>query len=618
MSGREAFAQLLEDSRPIVVEGSLAAELRRRGYKEQPTALYTLKEPLLVETIHRAFVQAGVRIILANTFQANALTLERYGLADKVYEINRKGVWIARCAAVRRALVAGVVGPVGKFLKPIGPYSAEEVRQAFIDQIIALLDGGADLLLLKSFIDLEELLIAIEAAQFVDSDVPIIAQKTFPEDGAVLATEYPVQVARALKSAKVTVVGANGAVGPQRMLGIMERMAAAGCALSAQPDIGIPIIRDGQMEYNADPVYVAQSIRRLAQGGVQIVGADGGASLEFVQAIVQHLEDVTVGSVPFGQPKIKQKMPMPKAAPQRSRLWQKLQAGEFVTTVELDIPRGFDMSAVLEGARYLAQQGVDAVNISDGARARLRMNPIAISVLVQQTVGIETVTHYACRDRNMVGLQADMLGAWQLGIKNILAVTGDPTHIGDYPYATTVRDLDSIGLIRALHLLNQGKDLAGNDVAAASNFTICCACNPAAYNLDEEVDRLFRKVDQGAEVVFTQPLYDFQLLEQFLEKIHSLQIYLIVGILPIRSLRHATFLHYEVPGIEIPEWVRKRIETAARRGKEAERRAGQQIAVEFARAARPLVHGFYFMPPFKKYEMAVEIIRRLSPERSAL
>jgi len=616
--GREAFAQLLEDARPIVVEGSLAAELRRRGYKEQPVALYTLKEPLLVETIHRAFVQAGVQIILANTFQANALTLERYGLADKVYEINRKGVWIARCAAVRRALVAGVVGPVGKFLKPIGPYSPEEVRQAFIDQIIALLDGGADVLLLKSFIDLEELLIAIEAAQFVDSDVPIIAQKTFPEDGAVLATEYPVQVARALKSAQVTVVGANGAVGPQRMFGIMERMAAAGCVLSAQPDIGIPIIRDGQMEYNADPAYVAQSVRRLAQGGVQIVGADGGASLEFVQAIVQHLDDVKVGSVPFGQPKIKPKMPAPKTASRRSKLWQKLQAGKFVTTVELDIPRGFDMSAVLEGARYLAQQGVDAVNISDGARARLRMNPIAISVLVQQTVGIETVTHYACRDRNMVGLQADMLGAWQLGIKNILAVTGDPTHIGDYPYATTVRDLDSIGLIRALRLLNQGKDLAGNDVAAASNFTICCACNPAAYNLDEEVERLFRKVDQGAEVVFTQPLYDFPLLERFLEKIQSLQVYLIVGILPIRSLRHATFLHYEVPGIEIPAWVRKRIEEAAHRGRERERRAGQQIAVEFARAARPLVHGFYFMPPFKKYEMAVEIIRRLSPERSSL
>ncbi len=611
-SNRETFFHLLDAAKPVVVEGSIAAELQQRGHFEQPVALYTLKEPLLVETIHRGFVQAGAQILLSNTFQANALSLEQYGLADKVYEINRKGVWIARCAAVRRALVAGVVGPVGKFLKPIGPYAPEEVRQAFIDQIIALLDGGADVLMLKSFIDLRELLLAIEAAQFVDSSVPIIAQKTFPEDGSVLATDYPLRIAQTLQEAGVTVVGANGAVGPQRMLNIVARMMQAAHPLSAQPDVGIPIARDGQTRYNADPDYVARMVRRLAEGGVRIVGADGGATIAFVQSIVAALDGVTVGAVPFSLPKIKSKQATPKSVPERSRLWEKLHAGEFVTTVELDIPRGFDMSAVLDDARYLRHYGIDAVNISDGARARLRMNPIAISVLVQQTVGIETVTHYACRDRNMVGLQADLLGAWQLGIRNILAITGDPTHIGDYPYATTVRDLDSIGLIRALHRLNQGQDLSGNDLGMAANFTICCACNPAAYDLEAEVERLFRKVDQGAEVVFTQPLYDLELLERFLAKIQHLRIYLIVGILPLRSFRHATFLHYEVPGIEIPEWVRRRMEEAAQRGKEEERKVGQEIAVQFAKAAYPLVHGFYLMPPFKKYEMAVEIIRRLS------
>ncbi len=594
---------------PLVTDGSMATELARRGQSETPPALYNLKHPVLVETIHRDFVNAGARLIQANTEHGNRVALERYNLADKVYEINRKGVWIARCAALHRAYVAGVVGPLGRFMVPLGKILPGDARQAFIDQIIALVDGGADVLMLKSFIDIEELELAIEAAQFVDPSIPIIAQKTFPEDGSVLATSFPNDIARRLVAKGVQAIGANGTVGPQRMLDIVRSLRIDGVHLASQPDIGIPTLVDGKAIYNADPDYVARTIRRIVESGAAIIGADGGATVEHIRAIATAVQSATIGSAPITVKKEKNTADTADDRQNQSAFLNNL-GKKFLATVELDIPRGLDLSSVLEGAHYLKEHGIDAVNISDGARARLRMNALTISHLVQSQIGIETITHMACRDRNMVGLQSDLLGAHALGIHNILAVTGDPAQIGDYPYATSVYDIDSIGLVRALHHLNRGGDLAGNPIGTSTSFCVACACNPVADDMEREIDRLAQKAEEGAHVVFSQPVFEAETLEKFLHRIKHINIYFMLGIIPLRSIRHAEFLHYEVPGMTVPAWVRERMRTADT-GPDASMHEGIRIAVEFLREARAHIAGVYLMPPFKKYSMAVDILQQI-------
>lgn len=595
---------------PLVTDGSMATELARRGNTETPPAVYNLKNPVVVEAIHREFVNAGATIVQANTEHANRMALERYNLADKVYEINRKGVWIARCAALHRAYVAGVVGPLGRFMAPLGKIHPADARQSFIDQIIALVDGGADVLMLKSFIDVDELELAIEAAQFVDASIPIIAQKTFPEDGSVLATSFPRDVARRILAKGVHVVGANGTVGPQRMLDIVRALRMDGVLMASQPDIGIPTLVDGKAVYNAEPEYVARSIRTIVETGACIIGADGGATVEHIHAIAEAVQHATIGSIP-AMPTREKIAVHDTEHPDQGSAFSRNLGKKFLTAVELDIPRGLDMSSVINGARYLKEHGIDAVNISDGARARLRMNAITLSHLVQSQTGMECLSHLACRDRNMVGLQADVLGAHALGVNNILAVTGDPAQIGDYPYATSVYDIDAIGLVRALHRMNQGEDLAGNPIGMRTHFCIACACNPIADDMEREVARLEQKAAEGAHVTFSQPVFEMETLEKFLDKTSHINIHFMVGVIPLRSVRHAEFLHYEVPGMSIPAWVRERMRAADTTPDES-MDEGIRIAVEFLREARPRVAGAYFMPPFKKYSMAVEILQHIS------
>ncbi|MCS6809286.1 MAG: bifunctional homocysteine S-methyltransferase/methylenetetrahydrofolate reductase [Bacteroidota bacterium] len=605
-----SFLERLSTPTPIVTDGSIAAELAERGLTEFPPCLYTIKQSVLIEDIHRAFLDAGAELLQSNTEHANRLTLERYGLADKVYELNRTGVWIARYAAQRRAFVAGVVGPVGKFLAPLGPLSTNDVRDAFIQQITALADGGADVLMLKSFIDIAELELAIDAAMLVAPNLPIIAQKTFPEDGAVLATAFPTSIAQRLAAKGVTVIGTNGTVGPQRMLDILKHFRIDGIPLCSQPDVGIPTLVDGKAIFNAEPHYVAQAVKRLVEVGAHIVGCEGGCTVAHTRAIVEAVQTIPVGNQQTTiKPSVRHEQLSTTSTP--TKFFQNI-GKKLLATVELDVPRGLDISSILEGAAYLKEQGIDAVNISDGARARLRMSSIAISHIVQQQVGIECITHLACRDRNMIGLQSELLGAHALGVRNILAVTGDPTQIGDFPYATSVYDVDSIGLIRALGQMNQGKDLMGNPIGGATQFCIACACNPSAYDLDREVERLEHKAAQGAHVVFSQPVFDTKTLERFLERIRHIRIALMLGVIPLRSARHADFLHHEVPGMYIPEWVRHRIHRAQDKGGvECATQEGINLAVEFLRTAQHMVQGIYLMPPFKKYSMAVDILRQL-------
>ena len=594
---------------PIVIDGSMEAVLRSRGYTETPIEIYNLKNPVLVERIHCEFLEAGAEIIQANTRGANALTLAPLKLSDKVYEINRKGVWLARTATQNRTFVAGVVGPIGKFLSPVGKLNADEARSAFITQIHALLDGKCDLLLLKSFIDIEEIEIALEAARHVSMDIPIIAQKSFPEDGGVLATEYPKEIARRLSAPGVIAIGTNGTVGPQRMRSIVQSLyGVSDRFLSAQPDIGIPTLVDGVPTYNATIEYVASSTRALIDNGVTIIGVDGGGMPEHVRAI----SDI-VNGIDVGRPEVKpakKTEPGTEAVeepPTRSRFFEGL-GNRTLVTVELDIPRGTDMSSVLEGAAFLQRSGIDAVNITDGARARLRMSPIVISHMIQRETGMEAITHLACRDRNMVGLQSELLGAHALGLRNVLCVTGDPAHIGDYPYATSVYDVDAVGLIRAVHRMNNGLDLAGNPIGTKTCFMISCACNPVADDMEREVARLERKVAEGAHVAFTQPIFESGGFSKFLDRIAHIPVRIMIGIIPLRTAAHAEFLHHEVPGMKIPDAIQRRMRTSTQPSAE-----GVSIAVEFLEelaSHRDRIAGIYLMPPFKRYEMAVEILER--------
>jgi len=595
---------------PIVADGSMAIELARRGFSERPCDRYNLTSPVVIEKIYHEFLDAGAGLLQSNTFHANRYALESSMLSARVHEINRKGVWLARQAAGSRALVAGVVGPSGRMMRPLGPLTHEDLHLCFTEQIAALLAGSVDVIMLKSFIDLDEIEIAIDAVRALSADVPLIALKSFPEDGSVLSGSYPSDVAHRLERHGIQAMGSNGTVGPQRMLGIVESLRVSSVPLVALPDIGIPTIIDGFPVYNAEPSYVAAAARRLVEHGACIIGADGGADVTHVRAIAEAVAGARVGSAPVSV-KRHQRADAESIAPPAPTPFGAALGKRLLTTVELDVPRGLDMSSVIEGARYLKEHGIDAVNISDGARARLRMSPIAISKLVTDATGMECITHLACRDRNMVSLQAEVIGAHELGVRNILAVTGDPTHIGDYPSATSVYDVDSIGLIRALGRMNTGRDLMGNPLGSPTGFTIACAVNPAAEDLERELDRLAMKAEQGAHVAFSQPIFDDEVLLRFLERIATIDISFMLGVIPLRTIRHAEFLHYEVPGMNIPGWVRERMQ-AAGSDTEAATAVGIELATDFLRRVQDRIDGVYLMPPFKKYDIAVRICSALN------
>lgn len=589
--------------KPIVTSGSIEIELQSRGYKDFPVEVYNLKSPVIVEHIYRDFLIAGATLLLTNTFHANRITLEQAGLSDKVYEINRKAVWIARKVALQNAYVAGVIGPTGIFFVPIGTLTEDEALQVFIEQAVALIDGGAELIMLKSFIDINELEIAIKAVRSVHNDIPIIALKTFPEDGSVLATSYPSDIAYRLKKYGVLAIGSSGTVGPQRMCDIIRALSVTSIPLCALPEIAIPTLVDGRAVYNAEVDYVASVAVSLVQGGACIIGADGGASVQHIKAISDAVTNQIPGSSKYIPKLIKEVNTLAIDSDKVSSFSEKI-GKKFLTTVEVEIPRGLDISNVINAASYLKEQGIDAINVFDGARARVRINPIAASYMISSATGMECITHIACRDRNMVGLQSDLIGAYALGVKNILAVTGDPTSIGDYPFATSVYDVDSIGLIRAVNRMNHGMDLMGNPLGRSTRFLITCAANPAADDIEREIKRLEKKAQEGATMYFTQPIFDIKTLEYFLDATKHLSMQCILGIIPLRSIKHAEFLHYEVPGMVVPDWVRKKLKDVnTDSGIE-----GMNIAIEFLKQAKGLVQGVYIMPPAKKYDMAINIL----------
>src|SRR5215203_490398 len=590
------FRELLEE-RILLGDGAMGTLLGERGVGfGHPYARANLSHPEMVAGIHEEYLRAGASVIETNTFSANRYKLEIHDLEDRVRQVNVEGARLARRAADTVAadtLVLGAIGPLGRLLAPIGSVSPEEAREVFLEQAEALLEGGADALLLETFTDLAELRLGYDAVRLFGR--PVLAYKTFVEDGETLAEGLPERAAHEISSWGADLTGANCTVGPQRMVDIVEQMSAGAGPVAAFPNPGLPQLVEGSVHYNRDVRHFAAYGVKLAEAGARLIGGCCGTTPAHVRALSEALRAFKVeGRVTRRRGYVAEKEVRPGISNEPvSGFAEKLQTG-FAVTVEIDLPRGNDIRSVVEAARRLQRRGVDAIDISDGARARLRMHPLAAAKIVQDEAAIEVVAHISCRDRNIIGLQADLLGAAALGVKNILAVTGDPAQIGDYPEATSVFDMDSVGLIHILSKMNRGEDLAGNPIGEPPGFFVGASFNPTAEELDQEVEKLRRMVEAGAHAFWTQPVFEIRTLEHALERIGDDGVCILLGLMPLRSSRQAEFLHHKVPGIYIPKHVRQNL--AALPPEDAPK-YGVEVAQRLLSEAEPLVSGAYLMPP---------------------
>jgi homocysteine S-methyltransferase len=618
MSDRKALIdRLLDPFQVLVFDGAMGTQLYAKGvFINQCYDELNLRAPDLIRDVHKAYVKAGAEVIETNTFGASRAKLAQYGLQEQVSEINREAAKIARSVAEDDVLVAGAVGPLGIRLEPYGPTSILEARQMFAEQMHGLKEGGADLFILETFADLHEIEQAIIAAKEVDPTMPIIAQMTIGSDCLTPFGVSPEDIAKALDGFGADIIGLNCSVGPQTILDAIEKMSpATRRKLSAQPNAGMPREVSGRSMYMASPEYMATYAHHLVQAGVKIVGGCCGTTPEHIAAIVEGIRPL----VPRQRKIMKDRRvhhaevpeepkgvePVPFA--DRSRFSAKIARGEFVTSVEIVPPRGVDASRMLKDTAALKAAGVDAVNVPDGPRAQSRMGALLTSLLIEQHVGIETVTHYCCRDRNLLGMLSDLLGAAATGLHNILLITGDPPKMGPYPNATAVFDIDSIGLTNLVSNLNRGLDPGGNPIGAPTQFAIGVGVNPAAIDPASELSRFEWKVDAGAEYAITQPVFDADQLEKFLGTIDHTRIPIIAGIWPLISLRNAEFLANEVPGVTVPQPIIERMRRASAKSKEAGVAEGIAIAKEMLERVKPLVQGVQVSAPFGKVELAHEV-----------
>lgn len=583
--------------------GTCLAEL---GFTKQPYDLANLQAPDLVREVHRAYFDSGSDFVETNTFGANAIKMADAGV--DLHALNVAGARLARDAAGPDRLVLGAIGPCGRALEPIGHVTEAQLIQAVREQAAALAEGGVDGFILETYIDMCELRLAVEAVRSV-SELPIIVSKAYIEDGEMLAEGLPMRCTREMMEFGVVAVGANCIVGPQRMLDLVRMIAeSTKLPILAFPTPGFPQLVKGKIAYDTSPEYFAKAAVRLVEEGARIIGGCCGTTPEHIRQLRKELSQVKK----LTRPKVSHakeradKAPLPATEP--SELGQKL-GNKFVTAVEMDVPRGLNIDKLLGGAKALKIQGVDVINISDGARARLRMNPTAVATLIQSRVGIEVTMHFSCRDRNLLAIQADLLGCHAVGVRNILAVTGDPATIGDYPSATSVFDIDAIGLVRVLSRLNEGIDMAGYSVGVKCGFTIACAYNPLSMEGDLEIDRLKRKVDAGAHVVYTQPVFDPIVAEEAALLCASLGVPCFVGVLPLRSQRHCEFMHNEVPGVRVPDLLRQRMADAE--DDDAALNVGIEEARNLAAIIRKCAQGLYLMPPFGSAEIAKRVMEAL-------
>jgi methionine synthase I (cobalamin-dependent)/5,10-methylenetetrahydrofolate reductase len=561
----------------------------------------------LVLGIHREYVKAGADIIETNTYGANRVKLAGHGLDDKIRDINLAGARLAREAVGDRAFVGGAIGPLGIRIEPYGPTSVEEAQALFREQAEALLEGGVDLIVLETFSDVAEIHQALVAVHSL-CDLPVVAQMTIQQDGSTSYGTSCELFTKRLDEWGADVVGLNCSIGPHAMLSAIEKMRqVTKHKLSAQPNGGLPRQVDGRMFYMASPDYMAKYAKRLIQAGAKFVGGCCGTTPEHIKQISNAVTALSPGRssvrvfVPEEKPLDVEVVPRER----KSRFAHKVSAGEFVTSVEIVPPKGCDPTKMLESVRLLKDAGVDAVNVPDGPRAQSRMGVLAVSTLIEQQVGIEAVVHYCCRDRNLLGMTSDLLGAAALGLRNLLIITGDPPKMGPYPEATAVFDIDSIGLVNMVNRLNNGLDIGGNPIGKPTQFYIGVGVNPCAVDLDHELRRFEWKVEAGAEYAITQPTFDVGQLRSFLKSIEHCRIPVIAGVWPLVSYRNAEFLANEVPGVVVPESVLDRMHRFS--DKDRAREEGLAIARETLLEVMDLVQGVQVSAPFGKVQYALDV-----------
>lgn len=604
--------------RVVVFDGATGTRLYDLGvFLNRCFDELNVTQPTLVARVHREYVEAGVDVIETNTFGANRLKLEKHGFADRVEELNEAGARLAREAAGDDLCVAGAIGPLGVRIEPWGPTSIDEAAELFATQAAALVRGGVDLISIETFFDLAEAEAAVRGVRSTAPDLPIVVQITIDDDGTSLEGVTPEAFGRRLEALSVDAIGVNCSVGPAAMLPAVERLAAAvSLPIVAQPNAGKPRVLDNRNMYLCSPEYMAVYARRFIRAGARIVGGCCGTTPEHLRAMRRAVAALEPGNRVSSEPRrdadagaARAEGVDPVPFESRSRFAGALAEGRFPVSVEILPPKGHDLSRVLRSARLLHDAGIDCINIPDGPRASARMSPMAMAVSLEREVGIETLVHYCCRDRNLLGMQSDLLGAHRLGLRNVLLITGDPPKLGDYPDATAVFDVDAIGLTNMVHRLNHGLDVGENPIGEPTALCFGVGVNPGAVDLDREIRRFEWKVDAGAEYAITQPVFDAEKLLAFLERIAHVRIPVLAGIWPFASYRNAEFMNNEVPGVDVPDHVLARMRGADT--KEAARNEGIAIARELLLELRTHVQGVQIAAPFGRAKTAIEVVEVL-------
>jgi homocysteine S-methyltransferase len=614
------FADIFAN-RPVLADGAMGTVLYARGvFINRCYDELNLSDPGLILAVHEEYLQAGAEILETNTFGANRFRLARHGLAGKVAEINAAGVKVARQAVAHlkekqagEAYVAGAIGPLGVRLEPLGKTGLDEARAAFSEQIKALAEAGVDLLILETMPALNEAHEALAAARETAPDLPVLVMVTVDDESNCLDGASPAQAAAMLTEWGAGAIGVNCSTGPATVLTAIEAMrAATTLPLAAMPNAGMPRAVEGRNIYLCSPEYMASFARKAIAAGAQIVGGCCGTTPNHIRAMRSAMRAIDAQArvqVTGAAPPINTETP-PSPLRERSLIGSLVADGTFVTLVEIVTPKGIDCTKEIEGARLLAGLGVHAINVPDSPRASARMSAQSLCIQIQQHTGIETVLHYTCRDRNILSIQSDLLGASSIGLHNILCLTGDPPKLGNYPDATAVFDVDSIGLVNIVRRLNHGLDIGANAIGASTNFTIGVAANPGVPDIENEIRRFQYKVEAGGEYAITQPVFDLKLLEYFLDRIKDFRIPVIAGIWPLTSLRNAEFMKNDLR-VSMPEEIMLRMAQCTT--PDASRREGVLIAQEMLEAVRPLVQGVQVSAPFGRYPLAAEVIASVLP-----
>lgn len=611
----KTFRELIESDGVYVFDGAMGTRLYDKGiYINRSYDELNIAAPDLVREVHEEYVAAGADIIETNSFGATRHLLQSYGLESKLHEINVAAARLAREAAGDKALVAGAIGPLGLRIEPYGPTSFDEAKEMYKEQVAALLEGGVDLFVLETFSVVTLIEQAINAVREL-SDLPIVAQMTIQMDGKTIFGNPPEKFTARLDELGVDVIGLNCGMGPNHILNALEKMrSVTDKPLSAQPNAGLPRDVQGRQFYMGSPEYMAEFSRRFAQAGAKFVGGCCGTTPTHIKLIASAIraDSPRQGARTF----VKQPATVAELKPldvlvvspeERSNWSRKIARGEFVTSVEVLPPKGCDAQKTLGSIRLLKDAGVDGVNIPDGPRAQTRMSAQATAVLVEREIGIEAVLHYCCRDRNLLGMMSDLLGAAALGLHNLLLITGDPPKMGPYPDATAVFDIDAIGLTNMANKLNHGLDLGNNPIGKPTAFSIGVGVNPGAVNLDEEIRRFEWKVEAGAEYAITQPVFDTEQLREFLRRIEHVRIPIVAGIWPLISYRNAEFMHNEVPGVNVTQEILERMRIASDKSKEHAREEGIIIARESLTDVRDLLQGVQVSAPFGNVKYALQV-----------